>query len=148
MARLIKFAPESLIAIIQNAEAWQTQAKDDLSLLHSVSGKLAHLPPPHMDTGPWEALIRDFPKQWASIVKKAVPLLDKALRPQFFSTIRTHPGRGPPEPEQITEATPRCEQCGKMFKSMRAKTMHAVRVHGHSSAVALRISTPWCPACL
>eukprot|EP00969_Alexandrium_andersonii_P123126 5442094-Alexandrium_andersonii.AAC.1 len=49
------------------------------------------------------------------------------IKVDFFGAVRSHPGRGPLPHEAVCETTPKCEQRGKVFKSMCAKKALTLR---------------------
>ena len=98
-----------------------------------LPSQLAELPAPAVDSAPWLSLIREFPKEWRSMVWLAC----------------REPG-GPSAPSTCTTDEPAlaCDDCGITFRSDKALRQHQRIKHSVRSEWRLFIGADaTCPCC-
>jgi len=147
---------------------WRRALIRDLGLMRVVlRGKLRELPEPAAAPAAWEAFWRQYPGAWAALIRKFMKTA--AADPAAFLAALEGlhqageaAGSGEVEGEEVVppaaadvpmppaaaeEPAPQCEECGKVFASLRALKCHGTHAHGRKRPAAAFVVSAICPAC-
>ena len=129
------------------AAPWIMALVADLQVLHRFQRKaLAELPPPTVDTAPWEMLWTQWPRAWSALVGRF--LADPAVHRHYLAQEAAELGADAGAEGEPTFACPCCPgDAPTIWTSTRALRAHMAAAHGRQRPAALVATGPVCPVC-
>ena len=129
LEKYLRFAPPMLRALVCNNNdhmAWRLAVVEDLEwVFQLLRAKLDDLGPPSQNVGAWVDFIRNNPKPWAQLLRRAqCEAISKLDATRGLDGDDDIPENGP-------EAKAKCKLCFAEFATYNQAALHLFRVHGH-----------------
>eukprot|EP00438_Fugacium_kawagutii_P000288 Skav210752 [mRNA] locus=scaffold1498:120794:126919:+ [translate_table: standard] len=151
----------SLWQMILCDESWLALCKADLYWMWLQLRRSSDLPSPNEAWLPWEQLLKDNPKRWKGLVKRAfahaqlqrsnrhvVDSLHRDIAQALNATVDQAPLHQSAPPSQVPPELHACLACTRSFKSKAGLHAHLFKVHHRAAAVRYCFEGSQCPCCL
>ena len=156
--RLVLYAPLQLrwlfLLLWDRMKGWALLLHSDFQWRLSLDVDFGSTPPPPPDfgIGPWVSLVKNEPKRWITIVKRAEKKVSQ--NPQGFITdqLQVEDARGtaslsPETPLSQPALVFPCTKCERTFDRADKLLGHMSRSHGVKNPLRRHVTTLSCPVC-
>eukprot|EP00438_Fugacium_kawagutii_P005037 Skav221091 [mRNA] locus=scaffold1024:105675:110399:- [translate_table: standard] len=160
LGTLFQTSYPSTWTVIAEDSQWIGQLEDDFGWMWRQICGTSELPDPAQDRDPWLRVLRDHPRYWKKLVRRAVyhQMLQTSLRLavvdahdraiQILASQPIHFAQAESLDDAPATAHYGCLLCQKSFRTKAAESAHMARKHGQIDRVRYLFSGTHCPECL
>ena len=140
---------------------WCAYIENDLEWMWMQLQRSSSLPDPKTDFAHWHRIIKQYPKYWKRLIRRAaeheIMQLQRLWKVREFHLLALdrlqvlfQPGQEWKNPDKETENKERygCLQCQLSCASKAGEAAHMFKQHGHAASIRRYFEEPTCPACL